>query len=383
MHKRYLIAQLACFGDCLYATVVARQLKHEEPDCWITWAVLSKYKSILTNNPYIDNIWEINGDDYYGDGWYRFYDEAIEKKRKGVFDEMIVTQIPPTNWKNFDGTIRGSILKGANRPICVDLTPIVVLANEEIENVNSFAASNQLLEYEQVIVFEYKSGSGQSKVDERFALEVSKIITDKFQRCLIILSSNSPIVTNHPRIIDASYLSFRENAELIKYASLLIGCSSGITWLSTSTAGKKIPMIQLLDSDYYLFSGVSFDFEVNGFDTSGIIEMTLFNPQQVAEAVSMVFASDLLGAKEKFNQKYRPTVRHMLFALDKMIQTNSSIRQCWAFYRHYITTNRLRGNRLKVSPYFFLINMTRAYMRNSKLTLVKIVVRLLIRVKRI
>ena len=56
--KRFLIGQLGSFGDCLFATTVARQIKNDYPDCHLTWAVGSIYRSILDGNPYIDDIWE-------------------------------------------------------------------------------------------------------------------------------------------------------------------------------------------------------------------------------------------------------------------------------------------------------------------------------------
>ena len=57
MSKKFLIGQLACYGDCLFATTIAKQIRHDYPDSHITWAVSSKYRSIVEHNPDIDKIW--------------------------------------------------------------------------------------------------------------------------------------------------------------------------------------------------------------------------------------------------------------------------------------------------------------------------------------
>src|SRR5687768_14844075 len=124
--KRFLIGQLACFGDCLYATAVARQIKQDFPDSHITWAVASKYKSILALNPHVDEIWEIEvlNNDFYDKGWADFELQAKQRKARGEYDELVFTQIPNANWKNFDGTIRSSILRGYKKPINVPVEPV-------------------------------------------------------------------------------------------------------------------------------------------------------------------------------------------------------------------------------------------------------------------
>lgn len=59
IRKRILLGQLGSNGDCLHATVLARQIKHDYPNCHLTWAIGSIYRSIIENNPFIDRIWEI------------------------------------------------------------------------------------------------------------------------------------------------------------------------------------------------------------------------------------------------------------------------------------------------------------------------------------
>jgi ADP-heptose:LPS heptosyltransferase len=54
-----LLGQLGSNGDCLYATIVARQIKTDFPDCHLTWAVGSFARPVLENNPFVDRIWQI------------------------------------------------------------------------------------------------------------------------------------------------------------------------------------------------------------------------------------------------------------------------------------------------------------------------------------
>jgi hypothetical protein len=61
--QRILLGHLASFGDCLYATTIARQIKNDYPDCHLTWAIGSKYHSVIDENPYVDEKWIFPFDD--------------------------------------------------------------------------------------------------------------------------------------------------------------------------------------------------------------------------------------------------------------------------------------------------------------------------------
>jgi hypothetical protein len=67
----------------------------------------------------------------------------------------------------------------------------------------------------------------------------------------IILSSANKV--NHPNkaIIDGSHLTLRETAQLSHHCTFLLGSSSGITWITTSDAGKQLPMVQLLNATLF------------------------------------------------------------------------------------------------------------------------------------
>lgn len=310
--SHFLIGQLGAFGDCLYATTVARQIKTDFPDCHLTWAIGSRYRSILDGNPYIDAIWEfpLAASEDMVPRWKQFEKEALQRKNSGDFDEIFFTQIYPNNFKNFDGTIRSSIFRGYNRPITVPVAPVLVMSDAEIENVRSFADTHALREKKPVILFECSPKSNQSFVTLAFALKVSKDIIEKNPDCCIIISSNESFPQNNPGIIDGSVLSFRENAELSKYCTLLIGCSSGVSWLCTSEWAKPLPMVQLLKKATGSYASFVHDFEYHGLDTRSIIEMTDCPPEKVSACIGTVFSESFEDARKKYHQRVRV---HFLF----------------------------------------------------------------------
>jgi len=312
--KRFLIGQLGAFGDCLYATTVARQIKNDFPFCHLTWAIGSRYRSILEGNPYVDDIWEfpLSADDDISVRWMQFENEAVGRKSKGDFDEIFFTQIYPNNFKNFDGTVRPSIFRAYPHPITVPVAPVLFLSDAEVARVRHFAEIHSLGNKKQVILFECSPKSDQSFVTLEFAQKVSKQIVEKFPDCCIILSSNEPFHSSDDRIIDGSHLSFRENAELTKYCTLLVGCSSGISWLCTSDWARPLPMIQLLKEETGIYASFIRDHEYCGLDTSLIIEMTECPVETVAACIQMIFTEGFASARQKYYQRIRMHFLHYL-----------------------------------------------------------------------
>jgi hypothetical protein len=309
MPRKFLIGQLACFGDCLYATTIAKQIKKDFPDSHITWAVASKYRSILELNPFVDAIWEIpiNNGDYYDDGWDKFEAQALERKQKGEFDEIIFSQVIPNNLLNYQGTIRGTILAAYGRPITVSKEPVLRLSEQEVNNVKVFAEKSNIKRYKHVVLFECDAGSGQSKMNLEHALKIAKYICAANKDVCFIISSSKKLGDVAPQIIDASSLTYRENAELTKYCTLLVGCCSGITWISTSDWAKKLPMVQVLDKYFGFFAGVAYDLRLNGLDDQNVIEVLDFSEKNVADCILLVLNGAFKEAKQKYHEEYAPS----------------------------------------------------------------------------
>ena len=303
--KRILIGQLGSFGDCLYATTVAYQIKTDFPECHLTWAIGSLYRSILDNNPHVDEIWEVPLTDRSDllTHWLRFENEALERKKKGEFDEIYFTQVFPNNIKFFDGTLRASLFRAYPRPITVPIAPILRLSLAEVEKVRLFAEQHRLADKKHVILFECSFKSGQSFITQDFALKVAHHFTDTTPDACIILSSDVPLQINDSRIIDGSKLSFRENAELTKYCTLLIGCSSGISWLSTSDWANPLPMIQLLKKRTSMYASFVQDFEYHGFQTDSIIEITDCEPDKLVNCLRLYVKHGFKIARHKYHER--------------------------------------------------------------------------------
>jgi len=303
--KRILLGQLGSNGDCLYATTIARQIKNDYPGCHLTWAIGSMYRSILDGNPYVDEVWEIplsnNGD--MEDVWLRFEREALERKKRGDLDEIFFTQIAPSNLHNYDGTIRSSIFRAYPHPITVPVTPVLRLSATEIENVRLFAESHRLADKANVILFECSPKSGQSFVTPDFAIEVAEKLMTKIPDVCVILSSNLSVRSTDERIIDGSVLSFRENAELTKYCTLLVGCSSGISWLCTSDWARPLPMIQLINSNAFWFASVAYDFEYWGLATNSVIEMSDDSTAKLLDCIEVAVTEGFGIARSNYHEK--------------------------------------------------------------------------------
>jgi ADP-heptose:LPS heptosyltransferase len=191
----------------------------------------------------------------------KFKKELLNRKDKGEFDEVIITHIMGSNQANYDGCIRSAIFRGYHKSITVPVTPVLRLSIEEKEKANLFAQQHELNKYSQVILFEFAPQSGQSKITKDFAIELAENLTLQ-KNVAVILSSANKINSINKQVIDGSGLSIRETAALTHYCTFLLGCSSGITWLSTSDAAKQLPMVQLLnpETNWAILSGSPMSF---------------------------------------------------------------------------------------------------------------------------
>ena len=146
--NRILLGQLISNGDCLYATAIAQQIKHDFPGCHLTWAVSSLCRKTIEENPWIDRIWEIPlanwSDECLRASWNSFASEALELYEQGLYDFVFFTQIYPGNPHHFEGTVRPGIFLGYPGKITVPLQPSLVLRAEEVERVKHFAQQNRL-----------------------------------------------------------------------------------------------------------------------------------------------------------------------------------------------------------------------------------------------
>lgn len=271
-----LLGHLNSNGDCLFATVIARQIKEVDyPGCHLTWAVNSKCRQSVELNPHIDEIWEIPTEKAVTSQaeWNTFIHQVEERKTKKDFDLVFLTQIIGDKWINYDGGVRSSIYGNYPNEISVPHQPVIRLSETEIENVARFAENHRLSDYRHVVLVECGPDSFEASLNPQSAYELAVKLTTDDKNTVVILSSNKKIDSAYENIIDGSAISFRENAELTKYCNLFIGCGSGISWLATSDWAKKLNSILVINDHNPILPSIAYDHEFLGLPTDHIIEI--------------------------------------------------------------------------------------------------------------
>ena len=336
--KKILLVQLYSNGDCLYATAVARQIKQDFPDCHLTWLIAKFCKDIIAGNPFVDEILvtdEVPKNDVIA--FRKLKRRVAKEKKEGKWDEVFVTHNMDDNQALYDGTIRGMIFRAYPNPVTVPVQPVLVLTEDEKLKVKQFAEEHKLSQFKNTILWEYAPQSGQSVLSFDFVMKVAERITQLPQTCIILSSANS--FPSTAKIIDASSLRVRENAALTHYCSLLIGCSSGITWLSTSTAAKQLPMLQLLDGQAYFRNAPSVDFSRYGISTEELVELVQFDEDKILQSVRSIIEDGPAAAKLQFNEALPVqfnTTRKVVYNLLCYLHLN-------AIARHYRITKSIYG----------------------------------------
>lgn len=326
MTTRVLLGQLNSNGDCLFATVIARQIKEiDYPGCHLTWAVNSRCRQTIENNPYVDEIWEIPTEETLAslDEWNSFVADAETRRKNGDFDQIFLTQIIGENLLNFDGGIRSSIYNSYPHPITVPFDPVLRLTDAEIANVGDFVEHHGLCDRNLVILIECGPASFDSSLDQAAALQLAAELTAANKNIAVILSSNRSFDSERKNIIDASVLTFRENAELTKYCDLFIGCGSGITWLTTSDEARRLDTVLVISENHNVLPSMIYDHENVGLPTERIIEICSGPAaiDRLRQCLDTVINVGFAEARSKFNENMRP--RNLWF-VDHQIRTTLS-----------------------------------------------------------
>ena len=308
MSKRVLLGHLNSNGDCLFATVVARQIKEvDHPNCHLTWAVSSKCKQSVLLNPYVDDIWEVPTENSMVsvEEWNSFVAAIEEKKHRGEFDQVYLTQIFAENWFNFDGGIRSSIYNNYPHPITVPHQPVIELSDAEVGSVKKFAKKHDLATYKQVILVECGADSFNSVLNSRSAYDLALQMTSENDDIAVILSSNQKIASERTSIIDGSELTFRENAEITKYCGLFVGVTSGISWLTTTCWAKKLDTVLIIDQTHLPMPSMIYDHDYFELSTDNIIEIKSGENAlgKLKDCVKTILVEGFGSARIIFNEK--------------------------------------------------------------------------------
>ena len=342
--KRILLINLGANGDNVLATTIARQIKSDYPDSHLIWLTVPRYAPVLNNNPYVDAIWEATlavDEALDGNGWYRCKAEADAQQAAGELDIIVNVQVYPDNVANFDGTTRSSMFRNYPLPITVPIAPVIRLTHEEIAHVARFADDNQLSRYQHILLLECSPSSGQSAFNLGKGLSFAQRLAEAKPDAIIIVSTHLPFESPHERVISGACLSYRENAALSHYCTFLIGCSSGITWLTTSDAGKRLNTVQFISRVIGVgFASVAYDFKHWGFPTEHIIENTSCDDDKMLEIVLSAL-DDFPAAREKYHQTLRPVFWGWLLFIDYR-KSWRGILASYRTLRNYISRNGLR-----------------------------------------
>jgi len=339
---KILLVQLYSNGDCLYATAVARQIKQDYPDAHLTWAIADFCKQIIAGNPYIDDLLIVNSvpkNDVVA--YRRFRKNLYEQKKQGHWGKVIITNLIDNRQANYDGCIRSAIFRGYGKKISFPVQPVLELTNNEKDKVAAFAREHNLSTYREVILFEFAPQSGQSTIDFPFAIRLAEDLA-KRSDIAIILSSANRITHASSQIIDGSVLTLRETAAITHYCSFLIGCSSGITWISTSSAAKQLPMVQLLNPDTRWVNPISRDFERFGIPAHSLIELIDFDKEKLMLVLREAF-DNFTDARKRFHQAiplHFKTTRNIVYNLLCYLQFAS-------IWQHIKVNAEIHGHRLK------------------------------------
>lgn len=309
--KQIVMVHLGVYGDALYATTIAQQIKKDNPGCNLTWVIGRRYRDILNLNPHVDNVVAIdevkNRLDVKG-VWKHVHN--VMETTSGDYDELYFTQIYPGYPDDFKDCLRAAMFRRYKNPITVPLDPVVVLSNAEVERVWAFAEHHHLSSYKNIVLFECSPQSGQNSLTAEDVNKIAVGIATDISTC-VVMSGEFKTSINHPRIIDASILTFRENAELTKYCTLLLGMGSGITQICQSTWAKKLPTIQLLEK--HSVASLIADHTHFGLDTSSIIEIPEPKPEWVVACTLAALYRGFAAAKSACIERVEPDYNILRF----------------------------------------------------------------------
>ena len=302
------LVQLSAYGDCLFATLVARQIKRDHPGCHLTWVIGDRFASILEGNPHVDVVHKIllsSRGEAFSSGWQKAKSWVAEQVRIGNLEKAYFTQIFPDNLRYYDGLIRTTIYGAYDKPVTGPHLPEVFLTEAENRNVADFAVKHCLREFKHVFLVECGPGSGQSPLTPARAEAVAHEVGKHHPEAAFLMSSTETLVQPSSQVLDASCLTYRENAALARYCTGLIGCFSGITVLTTSTAGKALPMLQILTKPNGIFrwGSVAMDFRRVRLDESRVIEMAEPNDRRIISCIEKWLSESHSAARMQFHEE--------------------------------------------------------------------------------
>jgi hypothetical protein len=352
--RKILLIHLFSNGDCLYATTVARQIKKDFPSCRLTWAISRGCQPMIDNNPDVDDIWAIEmppGEDKEKI-FFEILEEAERQKKCGKYDLVFCSQVLGDNWSHYDGCVRTSIYKCYDKPVTVDKRPVLILKEEEKKKADLFFQQHGLGAYKNVILYECAPLSGQANFTDDFVMSVASMLAD-YPGTAVILSSARQYPIDKKGVVDGSGLTIRETVALSKHCTMLLGCSSGITWAIHSQSDLLLPSVHLLNKDSYVFNPPSVAMKKAAESVDHLLELYRYDRGVISRVFNSIMTEGFQSAKNRFNQLpgkqfkiYRGIVHGLLrrrkwrlltrFIGMNLCENGSDFRMIWKIFQGFI-----------------------------------------------
>jgi len=267
-----------------------------------------KFASILDGNPHVDAVHKIvltSRDEAFSSGWEKAKTWVADQVRMGNLEKAYFTQIFPDNLRFYDGLIRTTIYGAYGKPITGPHLPELFLTEAENRNVADFAVKHRLREFKHVFLFECGPGSGQSPMTPARAEALAHAVGKSHSDAVFLISSSESLVRPTPQVVDVSCLTYRENAALACHCTGLVGCFSGITVLTTSTAGKALPMLQILmkPNGVFRWGSVAMDFKRLRLDETRVIEMAEPSDTRIISCIEKWLSESHSVARREFHEE--------------------------------------------------------------------------------
>ena len=157
-------------------------------------------------------------------GWEKAKTWVADQVRMENLEKAYFTQIFPDNLRYYDGLIRTTIYGAYGKPITGPHLPEVFLTEAENRNVADFAVKHCLHEFKHVFLFECGPGSGQSPMTRARAEALAHALGKSYPEVVFLISSSESLVRPTVQVVNASSLTYRENAALAHYCTGLVGC---------------------------------------------------------------------------------------------------------------------------------------------------------------
>ena len=259
--RKILIVNFGGMGDILNTTSVAAHYKLSCSDIDVCFLTKSKYRQLLVNNSHIKKLLHL--DDEFND--YPPLQLSLRFKRDIANSNLNISEydkiIFPAPYMSplYDGTARSRLLKiikdessGIKEWSC-DFLPHVELSIQEKNEAKLFLGK---LTKKPKIMIEYEFLSEQSFMDKNCILRILNFYKESDFNIIFSGKTKPSYLEDNIFGGDSNIFhysgSFMSNAEIYNSLDLFIGCSSGITCLTSSDyCDPSIPRIELVKGEHW------------------------------------------------------------------------------------------------------------------------------------